>query len=320
MSDYLWVMVEATRIIRYRAGIPVYGYVRDPAVPPVSVLRLRPGTPHRIDRHPHSHEFPALVYIERDGGPGCPDGPLGPIHTGDLYVVAPGVTARPGDTDGVLEVAASTVFFVAEALEPGRAVPPPSWRSHPLLFPFAHGGAGGLLRLRVPADERPEWARRITDLETELTRRHDGYREAALAHLTLLLVGVARLATEVLGEPRRGNERLLAEVFDVIERRYPDRLSLREVAGAVNLTPGHLTTTVRRRTGRTVQDWITERRMTEARRLLTETELAVGEVGRQVGLPDPGYFGRVFRREHGITPRAWRRRASTGADAGASAR
>jgi AraC-like DNA-binding protein len=47
-----------------------------------------------------------------------------------------------------------------------------------------------------------------------------------------------------------------------------------------------------------------------SRRLLVETDRAVGEVAREVGIPAPGYFARLFRREHGVSPRAWRREAS----------
>jgi AraC-like DNA-binding protein len=64
---------------------------------------------------------------------------------------------------------------------------------------------------------------------------------------------------------------------------------------------------VRRRTGRTVGQWITERRMAEARRLLDGTDLTVAAVGARVGFRDPGYFVRTFRRAHGTAPQAWRR-------------
>jgi AraC-like DNA-binding protein len=56
-----------------------------------------------------------------------------------------------------------------------------------------------------------------------------------------------------------------------------------------------------------VQEWIAERRMTEARRLLVESDLSVAEVGQRVGYTDPGYFVRSFRRAHATTPLAWRR-------------
>jgi AraC-like DNA-binding protein len=101
---------------------------------------------------------------------------------------------------------------------------------------------------------------------------------------------------------------LLADVFAVIDRRHSQPLSLRDVAGELGMTPGHLTTVVRRRTGRTVQEWIIERRMAEARELLAETDLPVAEVAGRVGVPDPGYFSRLFTRSHGTSPRKWRGR------------
>ena len=84
------------------------------------------------------------------------------------------------------------------------------------------------------------------------------------------------------------------EVFAVIEQRFRGPLSLSDVAEAVHLSPGHLTTAVRRQTGRTVQDWIVQRRMTKARRLLVETDLGAAEVGRRIGYPDATYFSRVL--------------------------
>jgi len=311
-------MPVRARLDRYRGGVPVYRYVLEPQTPPVQVLRFEHEDPHPRDR-PHIHDFPALVYVARDEqpppvriAPGTPAvrATAAPgteqwwPRAGDLYLVAPGnIVRRPVST--FRRTGATAVFFAPEAVShEGTRVA--SWRSHPLLYPFLHGTPTGLLRLRVPATERPAWSRTIGALETELAQRRDGYRQAALAHLTLLLVSVARLAGDVLGDLRRNDEPLLAEVFGVIERSYAGPLSLRDVAAEVRLTPGHLTTAVRRKTGRTVQDWITERRMSEARRLVVETDLPLGEVGRRVGYPDGGYFARVFRREHGVPPRDWR--------------
>jgi len=110
-----------------------------------------------------------------------------------------------------------------------------------------------------------------------------------------------------VGDLRLKDEPLLAEVFTFIEERYRERVSLKDVARAVSLSPGHLTTVVRRKTGRPVQEWISERRMVEARHLLVETDLTVEEVGRRVGYGDAGYFVRSFRHSHGATPLSWRR-------------
>lgn len=117
-----------------------------------------------------------------------------------------------------------------------------------------------------PLGERPVWSQLLVDLELELDQRRDGYREAVLAHLSRLLVYVSRLATDVVSDLRLRGEPLLAEVFRVIEDRYRDPISLRDVARSLSLSPAHLTTVVRRKTGRAVQEWIAERRLAEARR------------------------------------------------------
>lgn len=287
-------MTDVARPLRYRAGVPIYGYRTAPGTPPVSVLRFDAADPPGHHQR-HIHDFPVLAYVERARRP--------PLQDGDACVIAAGEVIDP--TLVTAAGAAWGVFFDPAAVGGGGRWS--SWRAHPLLFPFLHGIPGGLLRLRVPPARQPFWAAAVAAIEAELAERAEGYREAALAHLTLLLVDVARLANDVVGDLRRSDEARLAEVFDVIEQRYAGPLSLRDVASSVGMTPGYLTTMVRRRTGRTVLDWIVERRMVEARRLLAETDLPVSEVGRRVGLPDPGYFARVFRRGNEMTPLAWRR-------------
>ena len=280
-------MTQAARLVRHRDGLPVYQYRADSHTPPVSVIRTGGIPEHRV----HIHDFPVLWYAPT---------------AGLVYMVAPGAAVDPGKVphreNGV------GIFFDPAALDGDGRSPWPAWRRHPLLFPFVHGQSSGLLQLTVPAARQALWDTVIDSIETELATRNEGYRQAALAHLTLLLIDVARLAGDVTGDLLRSGEPLLAEVFTVIDRRLSEQLSLRDVAGELGLTPGHLTTVVRRRTGRTVQEWIIERRMAEARNLLSDTELPVAEIARRVGISDPGYFSRQFRRTHGASPREWRGR------------
>ncbi|UMB68649.1 helix-turn-helix transcriptional regulator [Mycobacterium paraterrae] len=276
-------MTAPTRLIRHRDGVPVYQYRTDPHTPLLAVIR---HTDEVRDQGRHIHDFPALWYRPSAGG---------------VYVVAAGEVLDPThlvDLEGGIGV----VFDPAALGEDGQS-PWPTWRTHPLLFPFLHGRSGGLLRLELPKTRRPHWNSAIEEIEAELSGRRDGYQQAALAHLTLLLIDVARIAGDVVDDFRRSGEPLLADVFAVIDRRLGEPLSLRDVAREVGITPGHLTTVVRRRTGRTVQEWIIESRMAEARKLLAHNDIPVGEVARRVGISDPGYFSRLFRRAHGMSPR-----------------
>ena len=290
------------------AGPQVYTYESVPGVPQVSVARLdRDSLEGAEAAPPHRHDFLVLAYYERGGGSLRLGDRQWLVEAGDAYVIAPGEVVSIGDhLGGLLDAEGWAVYFPPEGLGPQAPDALLAWRAHPLLFPFARGVASGAQRLTVPETDRRAWSERYSALELELRERRDGYREAAVAHLTLLLVDVSRLAADVVGDLRLKDEPLLAEVFGIIEDRYHERISLRDVASAVSLTPAHLTTTVRRKTGRTVQEWITERRMAQARRLLAETDQTVEQIGRNVGYADPVYFVRLFRRSHGSTPGRWR--------------
>jgi len=293
-------------------GTPVYAYEVTPGVLPVDVLELGGTALPPYDAatgFAHAHEFMLLAYFARGGGSITVANREWPVAAGDVYVLAPGEVIDIGaDRPGYQRSQGWCAYFTPDVFgqEVGGAYL--SWRAHPLLFPFVRGAGGGAYRLKV-TDDRPAWADRFRAMHLEVRQRRDGHQEAVLAHLTLLLVAVARLATDVVGDLTLNQEPLLAEVFDFIEQHYDESISLKDVARAVSLSPGHLTTVVSTRTGRPVQKWITERRMAAARRLLTETDLAVEQVARAVGYGDAGYFARAFRRAHDTTPLGWRRAA-----------
>jgi AraC family transcriptional activator of pobA len=282
-----------------------------PGNPPVAITHLPvdvPGGSGLPGGGTHAHDFLVLFYAHRADGMVTIDGRPWQLADGHVFVIAPGQVISLTAPDHRVVTEGWAVAFPADVIRPGTSGAYSSWRAHPLLFPFARG-VDRAQRFRIPETERSDWIERFVMLDTELRTRRDGYQEAVLAHLTLLLVAVSRLATDVAQELQLSNEPLLAAVFDVIERRYREPISLADVAAELALSAGHLTTVVRRKTGRTVQQWIAERRMQQARILLTETQLTVAALSHRVGYPDVSYFIKRFRADHGMTPAQWRNAA-----------
>ncbi|MCL6432879.1 MAG: response regulator [Leptolyngbyaceae cyanobacterium HOT.MB2.61] len=108
----------------------------------------------------------------------------------------------------------------------------------------------------------------------------------------------------------------LEAVFCFIETHYPQSISLRDVAQAVGYSPAYLTNLVQNLTGRTVKQWITERRMAQARMLLIHSAQSVTQVAEAVGYSDVCYFIRQFRQLHGASPQVWRNSDSVQVSAG----
>ncbi|GAA4552114.1 hypothetical protein GCM10023175_45250 [Pseudonocardia xishanensis] len=264
----------------------------------VTVWRGASGT--RPFAGAHAHDFLALFYVVSGTVHRRVDDRDWELGEGDAFVVSPGAVVGPAEPRVRADL--WNVFFPAAAVDPAAAAALVSWRGHPLLAPFVGELRGGAQRIPVPEPERAAWLRTFAELQEELTARRDGHVEAARAHLTLLLVRLGRLGVDGRGQV----DPVVAQVFAVVEERFAEPISLRDVAAAVGLTPGHLTTVVGRATGRTVQQWITERRMREARRLLVDTTATVAEIAGRVGYRDPGYFVRRFRAAHGRTPTEWR--------------
>ncbi|NNH08455.1 helix-turn-helix transcriptional regulator [Cellulomonas fimi] len=316
------------RVRRRRAdGAPVVGYDRRPGRAPVgaeSFTGPEMAGAALPTGGPHAHDFLLLVHVERGSGEVTVDGRTVRLAEGDVCLLAPGqvVAGASSDDPGTR---AWVVFFTADAV-PGATTAPLAWRHHPLLSAFAAVG-DGQPTLHLPEDERASWAALLPVLAAEAPAHghpptRPGTREAATAALTLLLVSVARLAPHPLRPDEapgsvpgraedvataRGGDPLVTAVLAAVEELYARPVSTRDVARALGYTPGHLTTAVRERTGRTVLEWLTERRMIEARRLLAETDLPVAVVAERTGHRDAAYLVRRFREQHGVTPAQWRR-------------
>ena len=97
------------------------------------------------------------------------------------------------------------------------------------------------------------------------------------------------------------------QVFEFIEANFHRPLELKEVAANLGYSPAYLTNIVRQKTGRTVKQWIIERRMHQARQLLLDTEKAIAQIAENTGYMDTGYFIRQFKQLHGASPNLWRK-------------
>jgi AraC-like DNA-binding protein len=71
------------------------------------------------------------------------------------------------------------------------------------------------------------------------------------------------------------------------------------------IAPDHLRRLFRQATGRTPLDYLSELRVAEAKRLLKGRGLNVKQVAARVGIPDPYYFSRVFKKVTGWRPSAY---------------
>jgi AraC family transcriptional activator of pobA len=250
----------------------------------------RPWPHHAADMH--GHRFYVLNFYDRgEGEVRLPKASI-PVAAGHVFLAPPG---ELHDTAGIARMGGWVVEFT------GDLVP----QSAALVLPGKRAGAAAFAV--VPQAARASWTARLEKLVIEAESARLGSLEAARSLLQLILIDLARLLSPQTQQAAAGGAPLSREVLTLINRRYGEPgLSLSQVARAVGRSPGHVTAVLREQTGMTVLEWITERRMEEARRRLRETDEDVSIVAERVGYEDPAYFARVFRRIHGMPARAFR--------------
>lgn len=94
----------------------------------------------------------------------------------------------------------------------------------------------------------------------------------------------------------------------VLDGRYGDAVQLDHLARAACYSRFHFLRLFTQVYAETPHQYLVRRRMTEARRLLSTTDLPVSEVCHEVGFASLGSFSRRFREELGEPPIAYRRR------------
>jgi len=103
----------------------------------------------------------------------------------------------------------------------------------------------------------------------------------------------------------------IARVRDAIQRGLADPdFGVGELADAVSQDRSHLFRRVKQIFGESPSDLIRRMRVEEGARLLTEGSATVTDVAYAVGFNSLSYFCHCFQQSHGVTPAAYRARAS----------
>ena len=111
---------------------------------------------------------------------------------------------------------------------------------------------------------------------------------------------------------RRKQAVRLARLFDFVRLNYAEPIRVARAARLAHLSPPQFMKVFRRVAGMTFVAFVTRVRLTQARRLLLETDRTVAEIAANTGFSDQSYFDRRFKRTFGKTPRQCRAEAAAG--------
>lgn len=249
-------------------------------------------------RRPHRHDYHELVWTRCGTGRHLIDGEASAVQPSTVTLIGRGqvhVFERARGLHGAV------VRFGEELLHGDpTAAANPAWLV----------GNRAVQAVAVPPGDADRLEAVIGLLAAE-TRRPPDSRSADLQRhfLSALLMWVERWYEATRSEQRDADDpdlQLYRRFSGVLERDYARHHDAPHYAEELGVPQAALSRALVKATGRATKELITDRRMLEAARLLRFSDMSVGEIAYRAGYGDQLYFSRVFKREFGRAPSAYR--------------
>ena len=91
-----------------------------------------------------------------------------------------------------------------------------------------------------------------------------------------------------------------------INTYYNENITLRHVAKIVNMNPNYISQIFKKSTGTTFSHYLTDLRISNAKKMLLSTDISITDISMQTGFNDYFYFLKTFKKYTGCTPSDYR--------------
>mgnify|MGYP000032396320 CR=1 FL=1 len=126
--------------------------------------------------------------------------------------------------------------------------------------------------------------------------------------LSFLIINVLEQFTDAVFPVENAEDAaVIKTAISYINARYMERITLKEVADHVFLSPAYFSRIFKQKTGMNFCDYLNYVRVEESKKYLLDLEIPLSGIGPMVGFSDQSYFTKVFKKVARISPGQYRR-------------
>lgn len=103
-----------------------------------------------------------------------------------------------------------------------------------------------------------------------------------------------------------GSNRILDKFMSLLQQNFKSERFLEFYADQLQITPKHLSRTVKAMTGSTAVEWIDRYVILEAKVLLKSTNLNIQQISDELNFHSQSFFGKYFKKKVGMSPKQFR--------------
>lgn len=138
----------------------------------------------------------------------------------------------------------------------------------------------------------------------------DSSLEEAAGHFTKFC---SEVCVQISEEKKKSGTNLCERALKKVDENFSNAdLSLISVSGEIGVSPNYLSTLIKKKTGKTFIDYLTQMRMDEAKKLLLGTSMKIREISERCGYSDQHYFSYCFKKYAGVSPNMLRQQVESG--------
>lgn len=132
--------------------------------------------------------------------------------------------------------------------------------------------------------------------------------KALLLSLTLMMTSAIDCSSKEREGYMSRQEKVTRNFFELMSEHYKEERSVSFYADKLCLSPKHLTTVVKSVTGQSVQKWLNEVILAEAKHCLMSPDTSVLQISEHLHFSTASSFVRFFRQHTGETPMEYRKK------------
>lgn len=133
-------------------------------------------------------------------------------------------------------------------------------------------------------------------------------QEQAALTFTQMILGLGNLIKngKSVNQQYNRNQEIVKELVRTVVMNYHTERNVSFYADKMHLSPQHLSTTIKKITGKTLTDIISSFIINDAKAKLKSTEMTIQEIAYSLNFPDISFFGKYFKRYTGMSPKQYR--------------
>ncbi|MBQ2967791.1 MAG: AraC family transcriptional regulator [Clostridia bacterium] len=263
-------------------------------------------TVRKVHFKEHKHDFVEFVYILSGNYTQYVDGVPFEVQKGDLIYIGPGETHAFSSNE---EVSAYDIYVRPELIyNKLLSDQPTDLLALSLCREFSAEISNIAPCVSFQGADLIEIESLLNAMQNECNQNTPGKNLVLTGYFTVLITKFLReIRKKQMYMFDRQLQKIMPEILQYIEENYRKPLSLEELAEKSFYNPSYFSRIFKELYGKTLTEYIAEKRIMEAVKLLENTELSIEEICHAVGYGDKKHFYKMFKAKMELTPGQYRR-------------